>query len=102
MLFHVTATHTAEDCPGYNLQRMPEVVTSLEKLESLAKELNVKVHFLVNGAPEHVSFALLEADNPGAVARVVNSIAIRQDFKVTPVQREEDLMALARAMMGQR
>ena len=35
----------------------------------MAKQLNIKVHFFVNGAPEHVFYALLEADNPASVAQ---------------------------------
>ena len=37
MLFHVTMTHTADNCPAYHTERMPEVITSLEKLEEVGK-----------------------------------------------------------------
>ena len=101
MLFHVTATHTPEDCPGYNIDKMPAVVEAFEKSGDLAKELNLKVHFLVSGAPEHVSYALVEADSVGAVARFANSFPYRQDFKITAVTPEQEFMDLARAMMAQ-
>ncbi len=45
MLFHITMTHTVEDCPGYNREKMPEVMAAFEKREALAKELNIKCHF---------------------------------------------------------
>jgi hypothetical protein len=50
MLFHVTMTHTADSCPAYHTERMPEVISSFEKLERLATELNIKAHALVWGA----------------------------------------------------
>ena len=100
MLFHVTATHTTGNCPGYHREKMPAVVTALENLEATAKELGVKAHFLVSGAPEHVTFALLEADSPAAVTRFLTTIPFEQDFKVTAVQPEEELLAMAKQMMA--
>ena len=102
MLFHVTATHTPEDCPAYNPEKMPEVVAAIENAENVAKELNVKIHSLLSGAPEHVTFLVLEADNPGAVARFITTIPFRQDCKVTAVMPEKEIAAMARAMMAQR
>ncbi len=58
---------------------------------------------LVQGAPEHVAFALIEADNPAALTRFVTSaFPIRQDFKMTLVHSQEELEALGKAMMEQR
>ena len=102
MLFHVTMTHTEDNCPGYQPEKMPDLVAFGDKMSSLADELKVKVHFVLWGAPEHVAYALLEADNPGSVARFVISIPIKQDFKVTPVSNLEDTLAMAKAMMAQR
>lgn len=51
MLFHVTMTHAADDCPAYHTERMAEVVASLANLEKVGKELNVKAHALLWGAP---------------------------------------------------
>ena len=102
MLFHVTATHTSANCPAYHREKMPEVVAAMDNLESLAKELNVKIHSLLSGAPEHVSFLVLEADSPAAVTRLVTSLPFEQDFEVTAVVPEQELMAMAREMMAQR
>ena len=100
MLFHVTATHTTANCPAYHREKMPEVVAAMDQMESLAKELNVKIHSLLSGAPEHVSFLILEADSPGAIARLTSSLPYEQDFKVTAVMHEQDLIAMAKAMMA--
>ena len=100
MLFHMTATHTADNCPGYNHERMPAVIEAIESSDARAKELGIKVHFMVNAAPKHVIYALLEAENVGAIALWGNSFPINQDFDINPVQAEADLAAMARDMMA--
>jgi len=47
MLFHVTMTHTPDDCPGYDKKVGAEWVTRSEKLDEIADRLNVKVLFFV-------------------------------------------------------
>ena len=100
MLFHVTATHTADNCPGYNPDLMPGTVEAIEGYEALASELGIKVHFLVNGAPEHVTYALLETEDSSRIALWANSFPFKQDFDITPVTREAELAAMAREMMA--
>ena len=39
MLFHVTATHTTENCPFYHRERMPEIVAADENLEGALESL---------------------------------------------------------------
>jgi muconolactone delta-isomerase len=99
MLFHVTMTHTADNCPGYEREKLAELVAASEKWDALARELNARVHFVLWGAPEHVAYALIEADSLGAVARYINAIPIRQEFKVTPVQHLQETMTMAKAML---
>ena len=41
MLFHVTATHTADNCPGYNPELMPGTVEAIEGYEALASDLGI-------------------------------------------------------------
>ena len=67
MLVHVTMTHTPDNCPAYHAEIMPAMIDSMEKLEELSKELRVKAHALLWGAPDHVAYAVLEADNLGAM-----------------------------------
>jgi len=102
MLFHVTMTHTADNCPAYHIEQMPGLIASLDKLEEVGRQTNVKAHALLWGAPDHVAFAVLEADSLGAIARYLNSIALTQEFEITPVQHVSDVVefgkeALARA-----
>ena len=97
MLVHVTMTHTAENCPAYKTEIAAEAMDSLEKLEERGKELNVKAHALLWAAPDHVGFAVLEADDLGAISRYLNSIAITQDFRITPVQNVSDVVAFGKA-----
>ena len=101
MLFHVTMTHTADNCPAYHTERMPALLASLEKLEQVGMELKVKAHQLLWGAPDHVAYAVLEADSLGALGRYLNSIALTQEFKITPVQNVSDLVEFAKAAMAQ-
>ena len=54
MLFHVTLSHTVDNCPIYQKEMFPKLIVAAEGLEGLAKELNVKKHFLTASAPEHI------------------------------------------------
>jgi hypothetical protein len=100
MLFHVIMTHTEDNCPAYHTEWMPEVLASMEKLEAKGKELKVKAHALLWGAPAHVAFAVLEADSLGAVGRFLNSIAIKQDFEITPVENLDDVIKFGKAALA--
>jgi len=101
MLFHVTMTHTADDCPAYHTDRMPEVIASLENLEELGKKLNVKALSLLWGAPDHVAYAVLESDSLVSIGRFLNSIAIPQEFEITPVEHVSDVVAFGKAAIAQ-
>ena len=100
MLFHVIMTHTPDNCPAYNRETMPNVITGMDKLEGVATELNVKVHFLLWAAPEHVAYALLEANSLGVIAQYVNAIPIRQEFRVTPVEHLQQVIETSKAMLA--
>jgi hypothetical protein len=93
-------THSADNCPAFHTEKMPAVLDSLEALEKLGEELSVKAHALLWGAPDHVAFAVLEANDLGAIGRYLNSIAIVQDFEITPVQNVADLVEFAKAAMA--
>ena len=67
---------------------------------AIAKELSVKVHFAVEAAPEHLSYALLEADSQVAILGYLSQIPLRQDFKITPVMHTSDVVAFAKQMMS--
>jgi hypothetical protein len=100
MLVHVTMTHTADDCPAYHTEKMPALIAALGGLDQLGKELNVKAHVLLWGAPDHIAFAVLEADSLLAIGRYLNSIPIVQDFKITPVEHVSDVVEFGKATMA--
>ena len=97
MLFHITMTHTEDHCALYHREMMPEILEALECLEALGKELNVKLLYYTWCSPDHVAFALLEADALSAVTRYIFSIPMPQKFNITPVEHLHDTIALARA-----
>jgi hypothetical protein len=101
MLFHVTMTHTADNCPAYHTEKMPAFIAAMERIEDLGKELNVKTHALLWGAPDHVAYAVLEADSLVAIGRYLNSIPIPSEFKITPVQKVSEVVEFAKAAMAQ-
>jgi hypothetical protein len=93
-------THTADNCPAYHVEKMPALLEALDKLDEVGRETHVKAHALLWGAPDHVAYALLEADSLGAIARYVNSIPITQEFKITPVQLVSDVVEFGKAAMA--
>src|ERR1700694_4693351 len=81
MLFHVTLTHSQEDCPGRRPGETPELIGPADRLEALGTELSVTAHSVVWGAscilwaePEHVAYALLEAPSLEAVERYIDTL----------------------------
>ena len=75
------------------------MLEAVEKSDAVASELGIKVHFLVNGAPEHVTYALVETEDSSRIAFWTGSFPIKQDFKISPVRREAELAAMAREFM---
>ena len=55
---------------------------------------------MVNAAPEHVSYALLEADDPYSVALFSTTIPFKQDFKVTAVEHQHVISQRAKEYYG--
>lgn len=99
-LYHVTATHTADNCPLYNPDIRGAVTEGMQKLEAAAQEHNVRLHFSVSGAPDHVLFHLLEADSLEAVRTWLAALPIKQEFRVTPVESAIALTAWAEREWG--
>ena len=97
MLFHVTMTHTEDNCPIYHREMMSGALEAQENLEELGRELNVKLHYFTWCAPEHIAFVLLEADTLSAVSRYVFSIPMPQKINIVPVEHLHDTIAMAKA-----
>ena len=100
MLFHVTATHSADNCPGYNRELMPPMLEAIEGSGDLAIELGIKVHFMVSAAPKHVSYILLETEDSSRIPLWANSFPYKQEFDINPVMHEERMATMAREMMA--
>jgi hypothetical protein len=71
-------------------------------MPALAEKLNIKVLFNVNGAPEHVTYLLLEADDPFSIAQFVTEVPFKQDFEVTAVEHQQVVMQRAAEAYAQR
>ena len=101
MLYHVTMTHSEDNCPVYRKEMMPGVLESFANFEALGKELNVKLHYFTTCGPAHVFFALLEAETLTAVSRYVFSIPMPQKIDIVPVEHLHESIAMAKAATGQ-
>jgi hypothetical protein len=86
MLYHITATHTPDNCPLYNTGLRAACGEAMEKFEANARESGVKLHFSVSGAPDHVFYHLVEAESLQAIGAWLASVPIPQEFRITPVQ----------------
>jgi hypothetical protein len=93
VLFHVTIGHEAEDCPGRRPTELTGLVAPSDTREQLAAQLKVKSHFILWGAacmlwaqPEHLAFAILEAEDVDAVLEYVGALVPPSwTYKVRPV-----------------
>ena len=101
MLFHITMTHTEDNCAVYHREMAPAVFESFANLEALGKELNVKLHYFTWCGPAHVAFVLLEAETLSAVSRYVFSIPMPQKIDIVPVEHLHDTIAMAKAATAQ-
>jgi hypothetical protein len=94
-------THTEDNCAIYHREMMPGVLDAFENLETLGKELNVKLHYFTMCGPDHVAFVLAEADTLSAVSRYVFSIPMKQKINIVPVEHLHDTIAMAKAATAQ-
>ena len=103
MLIHVTATHSEDNCPGYNTDLIPAVAGAIEKREDIAKKHNVKLHGFWSGAPDHVFFMLLEADSSHAIDLfLTEATPFKQGYRLTPVITADELVKLGRELAARK
>ena len=101
MLIHVTATHSEDNCPGYNMELIPTVLKGLEAREAIAKKHGVKLLGLWSAAPEHTFYLLVDANSSHDVDLFVTEAApFKQGFRLTPVITGDELIRLAKEMMA--
>ena len=89
MLFHMTITHGAADCPGRRPTEPPALVAPSDTREKLAIELGVKLHFVLWGAscmlwaqPEHQAFAVSRNRGRGTAMQYVSAL-VPKDWTCT-------------------
>lgn len=93
MLLHLTAIHSENNCPAYHEETVSRLMQSLERREDLARQYNIRLHYMVSAAPEHAFYMLLETDNVAKVSKfVMELLLVPHDFKLTIVQPIEDLV----------
>ncbi len=103
MLFHVTMTHSEDNCPGFNPELIPAVAGAIEKREEIMKRHGVKLHWLVSAAPDHHFFALVEGDSLFNIElALTESIPFKQAFEVRPVITADELVKLGREIAARR
>ncbi len=94
MLVHVTAVHSENNCPGYHHDTLPGMMEALERREDLARQYNIRLHYMVSAAPEHSFYALLETENFPSISRfLVELLPVPHDYKITLVQSADDLVS---------
>ena len=102
MLFHITSTHSEDNCPGYHAEKIPAVMEGISKRNEIAQRHNVKIHWLLSAAPGHTFYALLEAQRQIDLDLFITEVApFPQDHTVTPVITAEELEELGRQLMAQ-
>jgi hypothetical protein len=81
VLFHLTISHGSQDCPGRRPSEPPALVAPSDTRRSLEQELGITSHYVLWGAscmlwaqPEHVAFAVLEADDLESVSQYVDAL----------------------------
>ena len=102
MLIHVTAEHNEDNCPGYNLELIPDVLKGLEAREAIAKKHNVKLLGFWSGAPAHVFYWVVDANSPHDVDMLISEATpFKQSFDLTPVMTGDELVTLGKEMLAQ-
>lgn len=102
MLFHVTITHDARECPGFNPEVMPRAIDRLRNVHAVAEKFGVKVHGLYNALPDHVEYLVCESASPAALAMYLTEAVPygRADTETHAVVDVDELLAAAQAMTG--
>ena len=100
MLFHVTITHDAAHCPGFNRDLLPRAIDSLHDLHVTAGKFGVKVHGLYNALPDHLEYLVCDAESPAALAAYLGeSLPYGQaDTETHAVVEAGELLATAQAL----
>ena len=90
MLFHVTMTHSTENCPAYlPPDKLKTFLGETDKMFDFARQRNINIQFMVTGVG-HVMYALIEADNFNALNSFFGNVPFKQDVQIEPVGNIKD------------
>ena len=81
MLFHMTHTHAAQNCPAHN----PETLKMLATLVQSAEGKGVRVHSLHVAPWEHTFYGVLEADSAESLEQFMDPMLELGTAQITPV-----------------
>jgi len=102
MLFHVTMTHTPENCPAQlSPTEQKKFFTKAEKMPQVAKRMKINVHFMLTGVG-HTMYALVEADSFDSLNMFFSGIGIKQDYQIEPVGYVKDVIAAFKADLAKK
>ena len=100
MLFHVTMTHSPDNCPAYlPPDEQKKFFAEAEKGFDVAKQLNIDIQFFVAGVG-HTMYALIEADNFTALNSFLGRMPFKQDIEAIPVGHAKDILATFKEGLG--
>ena len=93
MLFHVTMTHTPDNCPAeLPPAQQKKFFAEAEKMQQAAKKAKVNVHSWVAGVG-HTMYALVEADSFRAMNMFFSDSGFKQDYQIEPVDHAQNIIA---------
>lgn len=102
MLFHITATHTEDNCPGYNVEQIPGVLKGIESRNKIAKRNKVNILGFWSGAPEHSFYMVLDANSPRDIDMfLMEATPFKQAHRLSPVMTADELVEMGKAVMSQ-
>ena len=102
MLFHVTMTHTPENCPAQlPPDKQKKFFAQAEEMPKAAKEMEIKIHFMVGGVG-HTMYALVEADNFDSMNMFFGGMEFKQDYQIEPVGHVKDIIAAYKAALAKK
>jgi len=102
MLFHITMTHTPENCPtSWSPEEQQQFFAKAEKMNEAAKEMNIDIRFMLAGIG-HTMYALIDASDFNAMNLFFSGIRLKQDYHIEPVGDIQEVMTSIKAEVAKR
>ncbi len=91
MLFHVTMSHTEDNCPQHDAELRAQFMEARDRREEIAGRHGVALHPWLTAGPEHLFFVMLEAEGGAGVNDFLRETApFRHSSQVRPVVTAEE------------